>query len=91
LTERSAGRLGLRASYLAITIAAIALVWLADIFEIISIASRTFAFYYLLQTINAWIAAERFYRAWPCILARTRFGGLIVILSFVVFFGRAVE
>lgn len=39
--------------YVAITGAAVAVVWLADVFAIISIASRAFAAYYLTQTLLA--------------------------------------
>lgn len=42
-----------RLAYLLIAMAGIILVWFADIFEIVTLASRAFAFYYLLQTILA--------------------------------------
>jgi hypothetical protein len=37
--------------YVAVTSAAISVVWLADVFVIISLASRAFARYYLMQTL----------------------------------------
>jgi hypothetical protein len=46
MAENTGGKLNSQLSYLVITFASIALVWAADIFQIISIASRAFAFYY---------------------------------------------
>ncbi|MGK0238205.1 MAG: hypothetical protein ACI92G_001669 [Candidatus Pelagisphaera sp.] len=92
LIAQSIGKkLDSRRSYLVITFSAIALVWFANIFQIISIASRAFAFYYLLQGINAWLAAGKCLCGWRCCLQRTRFGALILILAFVVIFGLAAE
>jgi hypothetical protein len=91
MAENTGDKLDVRRSYLVITFAAIALVWFADIFQIISIASRAFAFYYLLQAINAWLAAGKCLCGWRCCLERIRFGAFILILSFVVIFGHAAE
>lgn len=91
MAENTGGKLDSRRSYLVITLAAIALIWLADIFEIISIASRAFASYYLLQTINAWLAAGNCFCGWRCCLERTRFGAIAAILAFVVIFGHSAE
>ncbi len=56
--EVSHGRLKASPAYLAITCGAIALIWVADIFEIISYASRAFAIYYAMQagvaTLLSW-------------------------------------
>ncbi|MFT5855990.1 MAG: hypothetical protein ACI8XO_003242 [Verrucomicrobiales bacterium] len=91
IEESSNGRVRARWGYLVISAFAILLVWTANIFEIISIASRAFAFYYLLQGINAFIAvgyaAEPGQRVWR----RVFFGALITLLAFVVIFGRAAE
>jgi len=46
-------------SYLIVTVLGIVLIWLANIFEIISLASRAFAFYYALQCIVATLMAKR--------------------------------
>ncbi len=91
MEESSNSKLSSRHSYLIITFAAIALVWVADIFQIISIASRAFAFYYLLQSINAWFVAGKCYCGWRCYMERIRFGVIIAILTFVVIFGHAAE
>jgi len=47
------GRITGQVSYPLITGLAIALVWTANIFEVIALASRAFAFYYLLQALLA--------------------------------------
>jgi len=72
--------------YVAVTSAAIAVVWLADVFVIVSLASRAFAAYYLIQTVMVFavLAMDR------SIPRRTErllgYGSLIVILGFVVIF-----
>ena len=53
LVETSRGRLRLQHAYPVMIGIAILLVWLADIFQIIAIASRAFALYYLLQVLLA--------------------------------------
>jgi hypothetical protein len=72
--------------YVAVTGLAIAVVWLADVFSIISFASRAFAAYYFVQTVMV-----------VMVLVRTRdisqrrarlagFGMLLVVLGFVTVF-----
>lgn len=56
LTHR---RLSSRHTYAVIAVCGIALTWLADVFEIVSDASRAFAFYYAVQSA---IAATRAWR-----------------------------
>ena len=51
--EQSRGRVSPGTGYLVATGCAIALVWSANLFEIIAYASRAFAVYYLAQTILA--------------------------------------
>ncbi len=48
----------LNLGYLVISALCIALVWLANIFELITLASRAFAFYYLTQCISAFYIAR---------------------------------
>ncbi len=91
MSENTGKKLSNRPSYLLITFAAIILVWTADIFQLISIASRAFAFYYLLQSINAWFTAGKCHCGWRCCLERVRFGFFIAILTFVVIFGHSAE
>lgn len=53
LNESSGKRFSTRISYLGISACAILLVWAVDLIEIITLASRAFAFYYFLQTMLA--------------------------------------
>ena len=68
--------------------------WLSDLVDFLislDIASRAFAFYYLLQSINAWFTAGKCHCGWRCCLERVRFGFFIAILTFVVIFGHSAE
>lgn len=90
--EESAGRIVERQAYLVIVTLAIALVWSANLFEIISLASRAFASYYLLQTMLAWLVAgdlagSRGLLAWR----RAGFAAIAAVLCFVVVFGRPAD
>lgn len=60
LSERSLGRFRLpsQKGYAVIAGVGIVLVWTANVFEIISLASRAFAFYYALQALAAVLAAR---------------------------------
>jgi len=49
----SGRRVSARASYLLLVAAGITLVWTANVFEIVALASRAFAVYYLLQCVLA--------------------------------------
>lgn len=53
LTESLPRYISVKTSYLLIAISAIALTWLTNIYEIISIASKAFAIYYALQLVIA--------------------------------------
>ncbi|BAN68434.1 hypothetical protein [endosymbiont of unidentified scaly snail isolate Monju] len=81
--EESRGRIHDRQAYPLIALLAIILVWSADLFEIVSLASRAFAFYYLLQTL----LALRLAFGWR---QRLGFGLVAALLAFVVLFGKAV-
>ncbi len=91
MSENTGKKLNNRRSYLIITFAAILLVWTADIFQLISIASRAFAFYYLLQSINAWLTAGKCYCGWRCCLERICLAFCISILTFIITFGHSAE
>ncbi len=58
LSEFSHRRMTPRHGYLLVAVMAIVLIWSASIFEIITIASRAFALYYLLQCVVALIASH---------------------------------
>lgn len=53
VVEETNKRVSQRASYLILMSLAITLVWVVNVFEIITLASRAFAFYYLAQTVVA--------------------------------------
>lgn len=53
LNENSNNRLSTKLSYVGVSVSAILLVWSVNLMEIITLASRAFATYYLLQTLLA--------------------------------------
>ena len=89
LEEETNKKIKSRPGYLLIAGTAIALVWVADIFQIISIASRAFAFYYLLQCLNAWRVASLCLNGKRLFWERPRFGILILLLAFATLYGRS--
>lgn len=58
-SEVSRGRLGLTAGFVASAALAIAVVWLTDPFQVVAVASRSFAVYYGMQCLLALQAARR--------------------------------
>ncbi len=82
LSEFSHRRLMPRHGYVLVATIAIILVWSASIFEIITIASRAFAFYYLLQCLVALIAS----RGRGHFVQRIGFVIMAVLLLLVVMF-----
>ena len=86
LSMETRNRLKPRTSYLIITLAAIALVWSANIFEIITYASRAFAAYYLVQVVIALILAWRKRMIGYVFL----FVVNVIILAFIVVMGKPV-
>ncbi len=59
VVEESGGRIIERHAYPVLVAFSIALIWAFDIFQVISIASRTFAFYYMMQAVITVIVARR--------------------------------
>ena len=53
IEDESQRRIAARTSYFIITVLALVLIWNSHIYQVISYASRAFAFYYLLQSILA--------------------------------------
>ena len=86
LQMETGGRLSARLGYVITAVLGIALVWSANVFEIISYASRAFAFYYLLQTLIAFGLAVR--RSKPNAFL---FFIVAAVLTFVVLLGKPVE
>ena len=93
LCENSGRRLSTRVCYLGIGICAILLVWAVDLIEIITLASRAFAFYYFLQAL---LALNFCYRdcspdARMTLWTRILFMTVAIILLFIVFFAIPAE
>ena len=88
-SESSRGKLKTNMGYLVVSIFAIALVWTADLLEIISYASRAFALYYLLQCVVAIMASyhHNANKAYLQHCARcTHIATVASILTFIVIF-----
>jgi len=90
-SESSRGRLKTNMGYLVVSIFAIILVWTADLLEIISVASRAFALYYLLQCFVAIIANRHHHKGKVRHLNNARFVAVAGILAFVVVFAIPAE
>ncbi|MFW2439238.1 MAG: hypothetical protein ACN4GR_07690 [Arenicellales bacterium] len=93
LSENSGKRLSTRVSYLGISICAILLVWAVDLIEIITLASRAFAFYYFLQAL---LALNFCYRDCPrdqrmTLWKRIFFVTVAIILAYIIFFAIPAE
>ena len=88
--EETARRISDRRAYLLVSGLAIVLVWSANLFEIISLASRAFALYYLLQTLQALRLARRLETCRARVFCHIRFGAVALLLAFIVLFGKAV-
>ncbi len=79
MQEASQQRLNTRWGYLMVGVSAMALAWSGSTFEIITLASRAFAFYYLLQCLVAFSVCRN-------IRERILFGFIAFILGFVLLF-----
>ena len=71
-----------KVGYILVAVVGIVLVWTANIFEIIALASRAFAFYYALQCLEAAVVAGR--DSTPKRLGVIGYGGLALILFVAV-------
>ncbi len=83
--ELTAGRVPQRRAYAVIAVAAAALVWTTNIFEIVAYASRVFAFYYFAQTLLALQVAARMPGA-AKVPRLAGFGLMAAALAWVVIF-----
>lgn len=79
LRESTAGRVAPRWGYLAVGLAAIGLAWTGSTFTIIALASRAFAFYYLMQCVVAWSVCRNRRE-------RIQFAAIGAMLAFVLVF-----
>jgi len=90
-SETSRGRLSSNKGYLVVSVFAIILVWTANLLEIIALASRAFALYYLLQCVVALIATQHYYGTKVYWLHSANFATVAIILAFVVLFAIPAE
>jgi hypothetical protein len=90
-SESSKGKLPTNKGYVVVSFLAIALVWTADLLEIISVASRAFALYYLLQCFVAMIANRHYHDETTYVWNLVRFTVLAAILAFIIIFAISAE
>lgn len=88
INELSDKKIVPKQAYAVITLAGITLTWFADVFEIISYASRAFAAYYALQ---AALAALNAWQGQKSPLKAGLFGALALLGLAMAFLGQAVE
>lgn len=87
--EYSSKKISHNTAYLVITLSSIALIWIANVFEIITLASQTFAAFYLTQCIEALYA--NYYYKHKGKLWSVYFLGIGLLMLFVLIFGIPVE
>jgi len=80
------GRISSNIGYLLLAIVDVVLIWSANIFEIITFASKAFAFYYMIQALIALLVAYKLKKNFyiPLFLL------LVGILAFISVFGKSV-
>jgi hypothetical protein len=85
-TELSDGRITPKQSYLLIIVSAIVLTWSANIFQVITLASRAFALYYLLETFIAWKVIDSSLQGMDRWIMKAKTATIAVLLLFIVIF-----
>lgn len=90
LEEESGRRISAHIGYPLIALCAIMLVWNAHIFHMVALASRTFAAYYLLQTLVAFQVTLRCPDLSHRKALQLMFGIVMLVLAWVVVFARPV-
>ena len=91
VVEETGNRVSERLAYPVLIAFSIALIWLFDIFEVIAIASRTFAFYYMMQVVIAIIVTRKLLTGHKRMQQTIWFSLLAAILALVVVFALPVE
>jgi hypothetical protein len=87
IVELTKGRVSARQGYAILVGIGLIMTWAYDVFQIISHASRAFAFYYALQAAIAALTARRQKQTGKAIL----FTAAALLAALIVIFGRAVE
>ena len=88
--ENTNNKISVNVSYIIVSVIAIILVWSTNIFDIITLASRAFAAYYLLQTVIALYFSFK-KGSNSSIYQKISFIIIFYILAFVVVFSVSVE
>ncbi len=91
VVEETGNRVPERLAYPVLIAFSIALIWLFDIFEVIAIASRTFAFYYMMQAIIAIIVTRKLLTGRKRMQQVIWFSLLAGILALIVVFAIPAE
>jgi len=91
VVEETDQRVSPRASYLILVGLAIALVWVANVFEIITLASRAFALYYLAQVFVAMQTAQGIGTTVQYLYRQAGFGLIGAVLLWIVIFAIPVQ
>ena len=87
ISEASASRLKPNRNYFIIAIISIVITWSADIFSIIALASRAFAFYYAVQAAEAVLIARRNVTDFRSLMSLVIFVLMLLLMSAVTIFG----
>ena len=86
ILELSRKHISQSAGYVLIIALAIVLIWVTNIFEVITLASRAFALYYLLETLIAWGAAQHVLKGRERLVMMGKTAVMALVLLFVVIF-----
>ncbi len=91
VSEETNMKVSSRTSYPILIAASIALIWLFDIFQVISIASRAFAFYYMMQAGIAFLVAGQKFNGKQKWRHQLWYGFLAIVLALIVLFALPAE
>ncbi len=89
--RRSNQKIQSRFAYPLLTISAVALIWATNIYEIVAFASRAFALFYLIQSIQAARVAALLETGMRRQVLVASYSLLAVLMLFIVIFAKAVE
>lgn len=91
IETESRERISSRRGYLLVAVLAVVLTWSCNIFEVIALASRAFALYYLIQTVQSvWLSATESNASWRWLRA-SGYVVLSVVLLFIMLFAAPLE
>jgi hypothetical protein len=91
VVEETGRRVSSRASYLILVGLAITLVWAVNVFEIIALASRAFALYYLAQVFVAVQAARGIGTTAQYVYRQAGFAFTAIVLLWIVIFAIPIQ